>query len=190
MPKLLILGYPVQGRLVINRNFRGLNRNDMPSYPHNESKLKKYNQIFDFLLEVRDLSVDDGHYIRDLAVAKRIARDFIEVDEENQSYEVIEVVNPHELPECRGKFLGFDVLWKSEGNDSHILTYIDEQTQFEGKKLGGTHRDVLEKKYATAINQYVLFSELEEAESFAKDLSELTNGEIESEIVGLYAVTE
>jgi hypothetical protein len=190
MPKLLILGSPFQGRFVANPKFRGVCRNDMPSYPHNESKLKKYNQIFDFLLEVRDLSVDDGHYIRDLAIAKRIACDFMEVDEKNQSYEVIEVVSPHELPECRGKFLGFDVLWKNEGNDSHILTYIDEQTQWEGHRIGGAARDVLEKKYATAINQYVLFSELESAERFARELYEITNGEIQSEILGIYKVTE
>jgi hypothetical protein len=191
MSQLLVLGPPFNGRFIVNQNFRGVDRENTPSPPSNKTKLERFNQVFDVFLENVDFEVGDGRgYFKNLSVAKKIADGFIECDEEGKRYEVIEVVEPRKTPKHKGDFLGFDVLWKNEGNDSHILTYIDKKTHWEGHKTGGVVRDVLEKRYAGAINQYVLFGELEEAESFAQDLSELTNGEIESEIVGLYAVTE
>jgi hypothetical protein len=191
MSQLLVLGPPFNGHFAANQNFKGVNRESTPSPPSNKLKLEKFNQIFDILLENIDFEVGNGSgNLKNLSVAKRIADGFMECDEEGKRYEVIEIVDPGKTPKYKGYFLGFDVLWKNEGNDSHILTYIDEQTRLGCEKLCGKERDILEKKYATAINQYVLFGELESAERFAKELYEITNGEIESEILGIYKVTE
>jgi hypothetical protein len=187
MSKFLILGPTFDGRLKTSPNYRGLERIDAPSSIKDEAKNQLLQNAIADLVEIIDYS-KGGAYILDFDKANHIAKVFTYCSDE--SYQVIEVINVDEKFKFNGKFLGYDLIWKEEGNDSLIIMYLDIEMKWENNEPAKTEwLEYLRSKYSHMLNENILFNTLEDCMNYSKEVFEYSPAKPKGEIFGLQEIS-
>jgi hypothetical protein len=156
--------------------YRGIDRTDIPDIPADTRKADLLNEAIEKYFESRDLSINEGEYLVDYQFASEIANSFTSNNDNEEVFEVVQIVYPDELKPSHLTFLGFDVIGVIEYG-SIIVDQLLRDYAMEDEY----------EKFKQELNKNLLFNELNIAEEFVKLVIRKIRSEISLRIIGLYS---